>query len=86
MSDTVSTDSTYRVTADELRQFIERFERLEMERKDLLDQLKEVLAEAKSRGYDTRVIKKVMAIRRRDPQEVLEEDAVLDLYKEALGM
>ena len=82
MSDTVSTDSTYRVTADELRQFIERFERLEMERKDLLDQQKEVLAEAKSRGYDTRVIKKVMAIRRRDPQEVLEEDAVLDLYKE----
>ena len=86
MSDTVSTDSTYRVTADELRQFIERFERLEMERKDLLDQQKEVLAEAKSRGYDTRVIKKVMAMRRRDPQEVLEEDAVLDLYKEALGM
>ena len=86
MSDTVSTDSTYRVTADELRQFIERFERLELERKDLLDQQKEVLAEAKSRGYDTRVIKKVMAIRRRDPQEVLEEDAVLDLYKEALGM
>ena len=86
MSDTVSTDSTYRVTADELRQFIERFERLEMERKDLLDQQKEVLAEAKSRGYDTRVIKKVMAIRRRDPKEVLEEDAVLDLYKEALGM
>ena len=86
MSDTVSTDSTYRVTADELRQFIERFERLEMERKDLLDQQKEVLAEAKSRGYDTRVIRKVMAIRRRDPQEVLEEDAVLDLYKEALGM
>ena len=86
MSDTVSTDSTYRVTADELRQFIERFERLEMERKDLLDQQKEVLAEAKSRGYDTRVIKKVMAIRRRDPQEVLEEDAVLDLYKEAFGM
>tara|TARA_B110000008_G_C16629207_1_gene427792 strand:- start:29 stop:289 length:261 start_codon:yes stop_codon:yes gene_type:complete len=86
MSDTVSTDSTYRVTADELRQFIERYERLEMERKDLLDQQKEVLAEAKSRGYDTRVIKKVMAIRRRDPQEVLEEDAVLDLYKEALGM
>ena len=86
MSDTVSTDGTYRVTADELRQFIERFERLEIERKDLLDQQKEVLAEAKSRGYDTRVIKKVMAIRRRDPQEVLEEDAVLDLYKEALGM
>jgi uncharacterized protein (UPF0335 family) len=86
MPDTVSTDSTYRVTADELREFIERFERLEMERKDLLDQQKEVLAEAKSRGYDTRVIKKVMAIRRRDPQEVLEEDAVLDLYKEALGM
>ena len=47
----MTSDSTYRVTADELRQFIERFERLEAEKKDLADQQKEVMAEAKARGY-----------------------------------
>lgn len=51
MSDT-ATDATYRVTADELRQFIERFERLEAEKKDIADQQKEVMAEAKARGYN----------------------------------
>ncbi len=86
MSDTNLSDTTYRVTADELRQFIERYERLESERKDLLDQQKEVLAEARGRGYDTGVIRKLMVIRKRDPQDVSEEEAVLDLYKEALGM
>ncbi|RAP38257.1 hypothetical protein BYZ73_21770, partial [Rhodovulum viride] len=53
MSDEAQTDATYRVTAAELRQFIERFERLEGEKKDLADQQKEVMAEAKARGYDT---------------------------------
>lgn len=85
MSDVVS-DSTYRVTADELRQFVERFERLEMEKKDLADAQKEVMAEAKGRGYDTKVLRKIMALRRRDPQDISEEEAVLELYKEALGM
>ena len=86
MSETTSLDNSYRVTGEELRQFIERYEHLESERKDLLEQQKEVLAEARNRGYDIRVVRKLMAIRRRDPQEVLEEDAVLQLYKDALGM
>ena len=86
MSETTSLDNSYRVTGEELRQFIERYEYLESERKDLLDQQKEVLAEARNRGYDIRVVRKLMAIRRRDPQEVSEEDAVLQLYKDALGM
>ncbi|PTX55448.1 uncharacterized protein (UPF0335 family) [Litoreibacter ponti] len=86
MSDTSDVDSTYRVTADELRQFVERYERLEQEKKDIADQQKEVMAEAKGRGYDTKVLRKVMALRRRDPQEISEEEAVLELYKEALGM
>ena len=80
------TDQAYRVTADELRQFIERFERLDAEKKDLADQQKEVMAEAKSRGYDTRVVRKVIALRRRDAEDLAEEEAVLSLYKEALGM
>ncbi len=80
------TDQTYRVTADELRQFIERFERLEAEKRDIADQQKEVMAEARSRGYDTRVLRKVIALRRRDATDLAEEEAVLSLYKEALGM
>lgn len=81
-----SADSTYRVTANELRQFIERFERLEAEKKDIAEQQKEVMAEAKSRGYDTKVMRKVVALRKRDADDIAEEEAVLDMYKEALGM
>ena len=79
-------DTAYGVTADELRQFIERIERLEAEKKDISDQQKEVLAEAKGRGYDIKVIRKLITLRRRDQGEVAEEEAVLELYKEALGM
>jgi uncharacterized protein (UPF0335 family) len=76
----------YSVTADELRQFIERFEQLESEKKDVADQQKELMAEAKGRGYDTRVLRKVVALRKRKPDELAEEEAVLELYKTALGM
>lgn len=84
MSD--ASDISYRVTADELRQFIERYERLEAEKKDIADQQKEIMAEAKGRGYDTRVIRKVIALRKRDQEDLAEEEAVLQMYKEALGM
>ena len=85
MSDVIS-DTSYRVTADELRQFIERLERLDQEKKDLAEQSKEVMAEAKGRGYDTKVIRKVIALRKREPDDIAEEEAVLEMYKEALGM
>lgn len=85
MNDSVI-DTSYRVTADELRQFVERFERLDAEKKDLADQQKEVMAEAKGRGYDTRILRKIVAMRKRDTQDLAEEEAVLDMYKEALGM
>lgn len=98
MSDTddlLSTDDTpgeghnsgsYRVTADELRQFIERLERLAAEKKDISDQEKEVKAEAKARGYDNKVIAKILAERKRDADDVAEEMSVLELYRQALGM
>lgn len=79
-------DKTFRVAADELRQFIERFERLEAEKKDIAEQQKEVMAEAKSRGYDTKVMRKVVALRKRDRDDIAEEEAILGMYKEALGM
>jgi uncharacterized protein (UPF0335 family) len=77
---------SYKVTADELRQFIERVERLEQEKKDIAEQVKEVFAEAKGRGYDTKVMRKVIALRRREPDDIAEEEAVLEMYKAALGM
>jgi len=83
--DTGSTEQ-YRVTAGELRAFIERFERLDAEKKDIADQQKEVMAEARGRGYDVKVMRKLIALRRREPQDVNEEEAILQLYKEALGM
>ena len=79
-------DSSYRVTADELRQFVERYERLEIEKKDIADQQKEIMAEAKGRGYDTKVLRKIVALRKRDVNDIAEEEAILAMYKEALGM
>ena len=76
----------YRATADELRQFIERFENLEIEKRNIADQQKEVMAEAKGRGYDTKILRKLIVLRKRDLQDVAEEEAVLDMYKSALGM
>lgn len=82
----VTKDHNYAVTADELRQFIERAEQLEAEKKDITEQEKELFAEAKGRGYDTKVMKKVIALRKRKPDEIAEEEAVLEMYKAALGM
>lgn len=81
-----TSQSPYRVASDELRAFIERFERLDAEKKDISDQQKEVMSEAKGRGYDTKVLRKIVGLRKREPQEISEEEAVLELYKEALGM
>ncbi|HPE24643.1 DUF2312 domain-containing protein [Albidovulum sp.] len=79
-------DATYNVAADELRQFIEQYEHLEAEKKDITEQQKEIMAEAKARGYDTKVMRKIVALRKRDKDDIAEEEAVLELYKAALGM
>ena len=59
---------------------------MEIEKKDIADQQKEVMAEAKGRGYDTKIMRKIVALRKRDQNDLAEEEAVLDMYKEALGM
>ena len=82
----VAGEGSYRVAAGELRAFVERYERLEAEKKDIVEQQKEVMAEAKGRGYDVKVLRKIMALRKREPAEISEEEAVLEIYKEALGM
>ena len=79
-------DHSYNVAADELRQFIEQYEQLDAEKKDVTERQKEIMSEAKARGYDTKVMKKVIALRKRDRDDVAEEEAILDMYKAALGM
>lgn len=74
------------VTADELRQFIERAEQLTLEKQALQGDISDLFAEAKGRGYDTKVMKKVIALRKRKADDIAEEEAILDIYKSALGM
>ena len=75
-----------RVAADELRLLIERAERLEEEKRGIADDIKDVMAEAKSRGYDVKAIRKILAIRKKKREEYQEEEAILETYLQALGM
>tara|TARA_Y100000593_G_scaffold83521_1_gene157486 strand:+ start:15660 stop:15971 length:312 start_codon:yes stop_codon:yes gene_type:complete len=75
-----------RAAREELKQFIERVERIEADEKALKDDKKEVFAEAKGRGYDTKIMRSLISERKRDPDDVAEEEAVRELYREALGM
>lgn len=74
------------VAQDQLRAFVERIERLEEEKKTIADDIKDVYAEAKGNGFDTRVLRKVISLRKQDQNERAEQDAILDLYLQALGM
>lgn len=74
------------VTAEELRQFVERYEELEREKQDIVEGQKEVLAEAKGSGYDTAALRKIIAMRKMKPDDLAEQEAIVDLYKQALGM
>lgn len=71
---------------DQLRSFVERIERLEEEKKVIADDIKDVYGEAKANGYDTKVLRRVVAIRKQDQAIRLEQEAVLDTYLHALGM
>ena len=77
---------TYAITAEQLRLFIERIERLEAEKKAIADDIKDVYSEAKSQGYDTKIVKQIIRLRRMEKDARDEEEAVLDTYKKALGL
>lgn len=79
-------DATQSVASAELRAFVERIERLNAEEKDIKDAKKEVFAEAKGRGYMVMAIRQLVKLRARDADAVAEEEAVLEMYKSALGM
>lgn len=80
----MSNQDTYNVTAAELQQFVERAEQLESERADVADQMKELMAEAKGRGYDTKILRMAIKRRKRKPDEIAEEEAILEMYEAAL--
>ncbi|WP_283178774.1 DUF2312 domain-containing protein [Gemmobacter sp. 24YEA27] len=79
-------NDAFNITADELRQLIERIEQYEAEKKDIAEQLKEVYAEAKGRGFDTKALRKIVSLRKQDANERQEAEAMLEVYMTALGM
>ncbi|AOW47160.1 hypothetical protein A4S02_10705 [Acetobacter ascendens] len=74
------------IAADRLRSIIERVERLEEERKALSGDIKDIFTEAKSAGFDVKVLRQIIRIRRQEPAEVEEQETLLDVYRRALGM
>lgn len=70
----------------QLKSFVERIERLEEEKKGIADDIRDVFAEAKGQGFDTKVMRQVIRLRKKEPAERQEEEALLDLYLHALGM
>jgi uncharacterized protein (UPF0335 family) len=79
-------DEVQAVAAGQLRAFIERIERLEEEKKTISDDIKDVYAELKGTGFDTKAVRTLIRLRKKDQSERQEEEAILDLYKAALGM
>jgi uncharacterized protein (UPF0335 family) len=77
---------TYKITADQLRSFIERYEALEAEKKNIAEQQKEVLVEAKFCGYDTTILREIIKLRKMAPDERAEKEAILQVYLSALDM
>ena len=74
------------IAADRLRSIVERVERLESERKALSGDIKDIFTEAKSAGFDVKVIRQIIRIRKQEPSEVEEQETLLDIYRRALGM
>jgi uncharacterized protein (UPF0335 family) len=78
--------ATGNIAGDRLRSLIERIERLEEERKALSSDIKDIFAEAKSAGFDVKVMRALIRIRKQEPADVEEQETLLDVYRRALGM
>jgi uncharacterized protein (UPF0335 family) len=74
------------VAADELRQFVERIERLEEEKQGIASDIKDIYSELKGRGFDTKTVRQIVRLRKQDHAERQEQEAMLELYMQALGM
>jgi len=82
----MSNDDVQGIAAAQLKSIVERIERLEEEKKAIADDIKDVYGEAKANGYDTKALRTIIRLRKQDATEREEQDAILDLYKAALGM
>ncbi|HEY6431862.1 MAG TPA: DUF2312 domain-containing protein [Acetobacteraceae bacterium] len=80
------TTETGGIAADRLRSLVDRIERLEEERKALGNDIKDIYAEAKSAGFDVKVLRQLIRVRRQEPAEIEEQESLLDVYRRALGM
>ena len=84
--DDITSETSQTVAAGQLRAFIERVERLEEDKKAIAEDIKEVYGEMKATGFDTKAVRKIVAMSKKDQAERQEEEAIIDLYKNALGM
>lgn len=82
----MSNDDVQGIAAAQLKSIVERIERLEEEKKAIADDIKDVYAEAKANGFDTKILRAIIRLRKQDPAEREEQEAILDLYKAALGI
>lgn len=82
----MSTTDSQRVVGEELRQFVERVERIRAEKKELAEAEKEIMAEAKGRGYMVMAIRQIVKERAQDPDDRAEREAIIDMYRSAMGM
>jgi uncharacterized protein (UPF0335 family) len=82
----VAKSTPQNVAADRLRSLVERIERLDEERKALGNDIRDIYAEAKSAGFDVKVLRQLIRIRKQEPAEVEEQESLLDVYRHALGM
>jgi uncharacterized protein (UPF0335 family) len=85
-TETTDAASQGNIAADRLRSIIERIERLEEERKALGSDIKDIYAEAKSAGFDVKVLRQIIRLRKQEPAEIEEQETLLDVYRRALGM
>jgi uncharacterized protein (UPF0335 family) len=83
---TIGHNSVTQLAAEQLKAIIDRIERLEEEKKTIADDIRDIYAEAKGNGYDAKVLRKVVSLRKQDPDKRQEEETILDAYKQALGM
>ncbi|WOC16479.1 DUF2312 domain-containing protein [Pseudochrobactrum sp. MP213Fo] len=86
MSDDITSDSAQTIAVGQLRAFIERIERLEEEKKTISDDIKEVFAELKGTGFDSKAVRTIIRLRKKEAHERQEEEAMIQLYMDALGM
>jgi uncharacterized protein (UPF0335 family) len=84
--DATTTEKPTNIAGDRLRSIVDRIERLEEERKALGSDIKDIYSEAKSAGFDIKVLRQLIRIRKQEPAEIEEQETLLDVYRRAIGM